>query len=144
MADNPFNFAAPLSYIQTKLAAAVQSAQIGVPESAAAQSNAYVTMGAPRISHKATGLLEADLRYWIEIAYALDGNEAASESALAAILVAFINSIYADLSLGGTVRDGGMDFTAADDPAYARIAGQEMRVYPFAVTGKQRQIFTPI
>jgi hypothetical protein len=136
-----FNAKAPLAALVTLVTglAGVQSVAKGVPESLGHQVCAYVTLGGQRPFDKASGLRERELRYRVTFAYRVAGSEGAAEDKLADVVDALEVALYADRTLGGTVRSLEADFSAADDPRYTMVSGQEYREYPVVVTVKQQR-----
>ena len=141
MAASPFNTAAPLAQLVTILdgIAAIQQVYTGAPESIGPRLSAYVTAGSQVIADKVTRVLQREARYFIGLAYAVEGNEGTAETALAAALDALITAVYADRTLAGTVYDARLDFALADTPEYQVFAGMETRVFPVVVITTQRQ-----
>lgn len=121
--------------------ASMQLAGKGVPESPSRQVTASVTVGGQRPFDKAAGLRAREQHYLIIFRYRLDGDEGAAEDAIADLIDQLEAALYADRKLGGTVESLEADFSAADDPRYVPVAGQEFREYPIVVTVRQQRTY---
>lgn len=136
-----FDTKAPLGALVTLVGglAGVQRVVRGVPESLSHAVCAYVTLGGQRPYDKASRLRARDMTYRITLAYRVRGDEGSAEDAIADLLDALEDALYADRTLGGTVESLEANFSAADDPRYVPVAGQEYREYPVLVTVKQQR-----
>lgn len=112
--------------------------QIGAPESVGPRVSAYVTLGSQTIGRKVTGIVQRESRFFCMLAYRVDGAEAMAETTLMSLVDAFLNALYADLTLGGTVASLEANSQAADEPDYQLRAGKEYREYPVVVEVTQR------
>jgi hypothetical protein len=117
---------------------AVNSAQIGAPESVSTRLSAYVTMGSQGVGRKTTGTTQRQTRYFVMFVYRVDGDETAAETALMQTVDAFMAALYADLTLNGTGTDLEAASLAADEPEYQLRVGKEYREYPIVVTVTQQ------
>jgi hypothetical protein len=116
--------------------------KIGAPESVAPRLSAYVTIGSQSSAPKTTGTTYRDARYFVNLAYRVDGAEATAETTLMGVVDAFLAALYADLTLGGTCGKIEIDTGLADTPDYQHIAGKEYREYPIIVTARQYGTYT--
>lgn len=141
----PFDSGAPLAQIVTILEgiAGVQEVTTGVPESFGHQVAAFVTLAGQTVRHFATNSLEREARYFVGLGYDVAGAEETAETTLAAIVDAFILAVYADKTLGGTVKSADLDLSPSNSPDYQPIAGAEFRMYPVLVLTKQYNEFNP-
>jgi len=121
----------------------LQTVYTGVPESFSHQVSAYVTAGAQEISNKTTGgLMQREQSYRVVFAYAVDKAEATAETTVCALIDAFVNAVFADRTLGGTLEALVVDASGADDPVYIRVSGEEIRSYVVVIRGTQRKTFS--
>lgn len=114
------------------------TAQIGVPESVGLRVSAYVTLGSQTTGAKTAGIKQRETRFFVVLAYRLDGAESTAETTLMGLVDAFFQAIHDDKTLGGTVFSADVDSQAADDPDYQLRAGKEYREYPVIVTVTQQ------
>jgi len=139
-----FTTSAPLTALATMLGSVtgIQDVRTGVPESLSNRVSAYVTVSGQRIIDKASGLLQREADYFIEIGYRVQGAEATAETTVAAALDDFVADFYAarkngtGLFLEATtqVKSGSLDLSLASSPEYRILAGQEYRLQPIVVT----------
>lgn len=134
-----FNTKSPLGALVTLVTGlvGVQAVYKGVPESISHRVSAYVTLGGQRPYDKAAGLRGREMSYRISFVYRVAGAEATAEDAVADLIDALEAALYADRTLGGTVESLEASFSAADEPRYVPVAGQEFREYPVLVAVKQ-------
>lgn len=138
-----FDSKAPLNRLITVLTSlpGIQAVYKGVPESIGNKVCAYVTLGGQRSFDKSSGLRQREMRYRITLAYRVAGAEADAEDKVAELLDALESALYADRTLNGTVESLEADFSMADEPRYAPVAGVEYREYPIVVTVKQSRTY---
>lgn len=117
------------------------TAQIGAPESMGNRVMGYVTMGSQGTARKTNGVMQRETRFFVMMAYRLDGAEATAETTLMGLVDAFFQAVQDDLTLGGTVFGTEVNSLSADEPEYALRAGKEYREYPIVVTVIQRSTF---
>lgn len=139
-----FNAQAVADAIKTKLLAlsGMGSVQIGVPESVGPRVSAYITMGSMPSVRKTTEVVRREARYFVNMAYRVDGAETTAETTLMGLADAFLSALYADLTLGGTCKSIEIDTGLADTPDYQLRAGKEYREYPFIITAAQDGNYT--
>ncbi len=116
--------------------------KIGAPESVGPRLSAYVTIGSQSSNLKTTGSTYRDARYFVNLAYRVDGAEATAETTLMGVVDAFLAALYADLTLNGICAKVEIDTGLADTPDYQLRAGKEYREYPIIVTARQYGSFT--
>ena len=112
--------------------------QIGAPESMSTRVSAYVTLGSQQGTRKTTGTTQRETRFFVMLAYRVDGAESTAETTLMSLADAFMVAIDADKTLGGVVVDAVANSQAADEPDYQLRAGKEFREYPIMVIVTQR------
>lgn len=142
----PWSTTGPLSALLTLLGdlsgSGLQSAQAGVPEAFSHQVTAYVTAAGQVVENKATGgLMQRELGYRVVFAYAIDGAEQTAETTVCSLIDAFLDALFADRTLGGTLERLAVDASGADDPVYTRVSGEEVRQFEMFVRGAQRKTF---
>lgn len=118
------------------------AAQIGAPESVGPRVHAWVTMGSQAPVRRATGTMERQSRFMVMLAYRVDNAEATAETTLMGLVDDFMEALFADLTLSGTVDALEVTSLAADEPDYQLRAGKEYREYPLVVTVIQRGAYT--
>lgn len=112
--------------------------QIGSPESVGTRVGAYVTMGSQQDGRKTTGTTQRETRFFVMLAYRVDGAEATAETTLMGLVDAFMVALHADLTLNGTCTQLAVNSQVADEPEYQLRAGKEYREYPIIVTVTQQ------
>lgn len=134
------DFTSPLTYLETLCEglSSVQNAVIGAPESLDVLATVYIGAGGFTVPDKYTGAVQLTWRIQLFFAHATDGNERASELALAAFLTEFIPAYLADRRLNGTVDSSRLEGSVADDPLYSFIGAEEVRLYPLVISVTQR------
>jgi len=134
-----FDTKGPLQALKTLVEglAGIQAASEGVPQSLSYRVSAYITIGGQQPKDTAGGLRSRWANYRITFAYRVGGAEDTAEEAIADLLDALETALYQDRTLGGTVESLEADWSAADDPRYAPVAGSEFREYPVMVSVKQ-------
>jgi len=115
--------------------------QIGSPESMTTRVSAFVTLGSQNTTRKATGITQRETRFFVMLAYRVDGAEATAETTLMGLADAFMDALAADKTLGGVCVDLEANSLAADEPDYQLRAGKEHREYPIVVTVTQRSTY---
>lgn len=115
--------------------------QIGSPESMTTRVSAFVTLGSQSTTRKATGITQRETRFFVMLAYRVDGAEATAETTLMGLADAFMDALAADKTLGGVCVDLEANSLAADEPDYQLRAGKEHREYPIVVTVTQRSTY---
>ena len=115
--------------------------QIGSPESMSTRVSAFVTLGSLTPKRKATGITQRETRFFVMLAYRVDGAEATAETTLMGLVDAFMDALAADMTLGGVCVDLEANSLAADEPDYQLRAGKEHREYPIVVTVTQRSTY---
>lgn len=136
MSFNTLSVATQLVSVLTDLSA-VNSAQIGAPESVNVRLSAYVTMGSQTTKRKTSATTQRQTRMFVMFMYRVDGNETAAETALMQTVDAFFTALHADLTLNGACTDLEVNSLAADEPEYQIRTGKEAREYPVVVTVTQ-------
>lgn len=119
---------------------------VGVPEAPQDRLVATISLGGATLlePRRVGGTVRRRLRYRVELAYRVAGDEAAAERGCAAALDDFLNRLYADLTLGGAALSAvEIDLSGADAPEYRTVAGLETRVYPIVVGATQEAPFNP-
>lgn len=118
---------------------------VGVPEAPEDQLVATVSLAGASVNDpKHTGTWIRRLRYRVEFAYRVAGDEEAAERATAAALDDFLNRVLADLTLGIPGNSAAeIDLSQADAPEYRTVAGLEVRVYPVVIGVAQLAQFNP-
>ncbi|NJN53284.1 MAG: hypothetical protein HC804_00125 [Anaerolineae bacterium] len=117
------------------------AAQIGAPESIGPRVGSYVTMGSQQVIRKATGITQRESRFFVMMAYRVDGAEATAETVLMGLVDAFFQAVQDDLTLAGTVHSTEISSQAADEPEYQLRAGKEHREYPIVLIVIQRSSY---
>jgi hypothetical protein len=130
---------AQLATLVTGLTSMQGAAVKGVPKSLAYGVNAYITLGGQELKDIAGGLRGRWMRYLITFAYRVESAPDDAEDTIADLLDELEAALYADRTMNSTVESLEADFSGADNPSYAAIAGQEFRRYPVVVTVKQRR-----
>ena len=117
----------------------------GVPLKLGKQASAYVALAGQNVSDTTTGLLVREARYWVVFAYRTDGDVSTAEQQVADWIDGFTTAFYRDRTLGTEAQHdrwtASLDAQAAEHPAYAPFAGQEVRLYPLVITVTQRQTY---
>ena len=139
-----FDAVAPLQRLTELLAqiAGIRVVYTGVPKAVDADVAAYVTAGAQTLTDKAAGgLLQRIASYDITLVYAVEGDSAQAELAVAAALDAFVLLLYAERQEPDSpLRTlSGIDLTRSTSAEYLSIVGQEYRRYPIVVDVLQQQ-----
>lgn len=139
-----FNSSAVATQLVTVLGglSGMGDSQIGAPESLGPRVGSYVTMGGQQNVRKVTGVMQRESRFLCMFAYRVDGAEATAETTLMGLVDDFLQALFADLTLSGTVDSLEVDTAAADEPDYQLRAGKEYREYPVVVTVVQRDSYT--
>jgi hypothetical protein len=136
----PWNTPGVLTAVQAILTGIPGLNQVykGVPESIGRRVVAVVAIGGQRIEYDAMRVLERQVGVYVEFAYRVAETDTdVAEDTLAGFLDAFLTAFYADQTLAGTCEWSDLDFSLANDPNYRPTAGQEFRVFPFAVWARQ-------
>lgn len=111
--------------------------QIGAPESFGTQVGSFVSLGSQSIQRKAVGTTRRATRFFVMLAYRVDGAESTAETTLIDLVDELIVVLHNDLTLNGTVVDMEVSSLAADEPDYQLRAGKEYREYPIVITTYQ-------
>lgn len=123
----------------------MQTVYTGVPESLATRVSAYVTVGPqPEEDKHGAGALSKSGRIRVVFGYRVAGAEATAEQDLADMIDRFQVAYYAArrTNLTNTVDSlGNLDHTAASEPEYQAIAGQEFRRYPIDIVFRQTMTY---
>jgi hypothetical protein len=108
---------------------------VGVPEAPQDRLVATVSLGGASLNEqKHTGTWIRRLRYRVEFAYRVGGDEESAERGVAVALDDFLNRVLANLTLGIPGASAAeIDLSQADAPEYRTVAGLEVRVYPVVV-----------
>lgn len=115
---------------------------LGVPKTLPATVCAFISLGGQKTYEKAVnGLLQRDLNYRFTVGYRTDGAPADAEATVARVVDVLVSALYADRTVGNTLERMSVDATAADQPRYTQIGGQEFRQFPVLVMGVQRKTF---
>lgn len=126
-----------VTLLQGLTSMATATVQKGAPMSVGTRRAAYVTAGAQRPEPKAGGMTMNDSRFFIDLAYRLDGDESAAETWLMTVIDEFLAAISADLTLGGTVSNVEIDMGMSEEPEYRERGAKEYREYPIVLTVRQ-------
>lgn len=138
-----FNTSAVATQLVTVLSGltGMGAAQIGAPESVGKRVHAYVTMGSQTPVRKTTERVDREARYMVMFAYRVDNAETTAETTLMGLVDDFMQALFADLTLNGTVDSLEVSSLAADEPNYQLRAGKEYREYPVIVSVMQRDAY---
>ena len=120
----------------------IGGAQVGVPESIGPRVYGYVTAGSMNLVPTVPGTVDRDMRYTATLAYRLDGDEGAAETALMDLLDLFLNELKYGFTLSTGDRVMNVDTTLADTPEYIARTAKEYREYPVVITVRQRHVYT--
>lgn len=125
------------------VAAGLQAASTGVPESFTFQVSGFVAMASWALIDKAGHLAQLESRYRVGFGYQVAGAEDTAEEVLADVLSAFIVAMLAErlTNLNGTVDSVDLELGAGGDPQYVTLAGQENRLVEVDVVVTQQQTF---
>lgn len=116
----------------------IGNVQLGVPEGTSKKVDVAITMGSQALIRGRTGGTDRFAKYLVTFAYRVDKEEAAAEEGLMNLVDTFIETVQADLTLGGMCLDVQLDMGLADTPDYILRTGREFREYPIVVTLKQQ------
>jgi hypothetical protein len=117
----------------------------GAPASIGNKVAAYVGLGPQILTLRtAGGSVRREASYFVGFAYRVEGAPDAAEATVCTLLDAFLRVIYADLTLGGTVKAAELDLALSRQPQYHLLASQEFRVYPLLVTCMQDDTFVAV
>ena len=145
----PLDAVAVLDRLKTHLEQTVGVGKvfIGVPEAPADQLVASISLAGATLAHhkQAGGTWQRRLRYRVELAYRVAGNEEAAERAVGLALDDFLVRILGDIRLGAPPEAPQSvvewDLSQADAPEYRVAAGLEERVYPIVLGVDQVVVF---
>lgn len=134
---------------------AMESVQIGAPESLSVRISAWVTIGDPGVVEpRVTGVYDMPVNLVCWFGYAVEGSEQASEAQLADWLSELVrrtiqnraetvtgNSLTVTRNLNGSVDRMELPQAAAGTADYTLMAGLEVRTFPVAIRIVQRENF---
>jgi hypothetical protein len=132
---------------------AMESVQIGAPESLTNRISAWITVGDPgEIAPRQTQVYEMPINLVVFFGYAVEGSEQAAEAMLADWLSELVrrminnrmrtvsgNGIDVTVNLNGSVTRMDLPQAAAGVSDYTMMAGLETRTYPIAIRVIQRE-----
>jgi hypothetical protein len=106
----------------------------GIPESVDVQVSVSISVGDREPMDRMAGYHETTINFFVEFAYRVQGGEGTAEDTLADWLDALEETwLASDRTFGGICRTAELDFSAAREPTYRPIVGDEFRVYPVVV-----------
>jgi hypothetical protein len=117
----------------------MQNVWKGAPESFDTQVSAWVGVGPQAEVEVGAGLVGHDVRIYVELSYAVAGQEDDAEATLASLVDGFKRRFYADRNLTGTWEGGRIELDIEGRPAYETRGGVEGRVFPLFVVGFQHE-----
>lgn len=122
---------------------AMESVQVGAPESLTAQISAWVTVGDPgEVGSRVVGVFELQLNLICWFGYAVSGAEQAAEAQLGDYISELVRRLIQNRAgtvdgvtrnLNGSVTRMDLPQAAAGMSDYTSMAGQEARTYPLAI-----------
>lgn len=116
---------------------------VGVPESFATATGAYVAIGDLTISDKTTGRnMQQEQEFLVVFGYRVKGAESDAETKVATFKDAFVRALFHDRTLGGAVDSSSLLPGLASTPQYLAFAGAETRLYPLMVRTVQREVLS--
>lgn len=132
---------------------AIESCQIGAPESLSNRISAWVTVGDPgEIAPRMTQVYEMPMSLVAWFGYAVEGSEQAAEAMLADYVSELVrrtiqnrigtvtgNSVTVTVNLNGSVTRMDLPQAAAGISEYTMMAGLETRTYPLGIRIIQRE-----
>lgn len=132
---------------------AVESVQVGAPESLSVRIAAWVTTGDPGVIEPyVTGVYELPINLIVWFGYVVEGSEGAAEAQLADWITELVrrmiqnradsvsgNAITVTRNLNGSVDRMELPQAAAGVADYTMMAGQETRTYPLGIRVVQRE-----
>jgi hypothetical protein len=136
---------------------AMESVQVGAPESLSARISAWVTAGDPgEIAPRVTGVYDLPMNLIVWFGYVVEGSEQAAEAQLADWITELArrmiqnrfqsvagNAVTVTSNLNGSVSRMDLPQAAAGVADYTMMAGQESRTYPLAVRVVQTENLGP-
>lgn len=128
---------------------AVESVQIGAPESLSTRIAVWITIGDPgEIAPNVQGVYDLDLSLICWLGYAVEGSEQAAEAQLADWITEITRRLIQNRmgtvdgvtrNLNGSVDRMGLPVAAAGVADYTMMAGLETRTFPIGVRVIQRE-----
>lgn len=141
---------------------AMESVQIGAPESLSNRISAWITIGDPggigpdgdptAGTFAVQGIVDFDINMVVWMGYTVEGSESAAEAMLADYITALVtrlitnrqgtvtgNSVTVARNLNGSVDRMGLPQAAAGIADYTMMAGSETRTYPLGIRVTQRE-----
>jgi hypothetical protein len=128
---------------------AIESVQIGAPESLSTRISVWVTVGDPgEVGSRVVGVYELPLNLIVWMGYVVEGNEQAAEALLGDYIGELVRRLISNRAgtvdgvtrnLNGSVDRMDLPQAAAGVSDYTSMAGQEARTYPLAIRIVQRE-----
>lgn len=132
---------------------AMESVQVGAPESLSNRISSWVTVGDPgEITSRTVGVFDLDINLICWFGYAVEGAEQAAEAQLADYISDLVrrlianrrgtvtgNAVTVTLNLNGSVTRMGLPQAAAGISDYTMMAGLETRTYPLGIRVIQQE-----
>lgn len=136
---------------------AIESVQVGAPESLSARISTWVTAGDPGvIAPRVTSTYELPMNLICWFGYVVEGSEQAAEAQLADWITELVrriiqnrfqsisgNAVTVTPNLNGSVTRMDLPQAAAGVADYTMMAGQESRTYPLAIRVIQQETIAP-
>jgi hypothetical protein len=128
---------------------AMESVQVGAPESLSSRIVAWVTVGDPgEVGPRVAGVFELPINLIVWMGYAVEGSEQAAEAQLADYISELVRRMIQNRAgtvdgvtrnLNGSVDRMDLPQAAAGVSDYTSMAGQEARTYPLGIRIVQRE-----
>lgn len=136
---------------------AIESVQVGAPESLSARISTWVTAGDPGvIAPRVTSSYDLPMNLVVWFGYVVEGSEQAAEAQLADWITELVrriiqnrfqavsgNAVTVTPNLNGSVTRMDLPQAAAGVADYTIMAGQESRTYPLAIRVIQQETIAP-
>jgi len=151
----PFDIEAALNGLTelVRTIPAIESVQIGAPESLSARIVTWVTVGDPgEIAPRQTQVYEMPMNLIVWFGYVVEGSEQAAEAQLADWITELVrrvinnrigtvtgNAVTVAVNLNGAVARMDLPAAAAGVSEYTLMAGLESRTYPLGIRVIQRE-----
>jgi hypothetical protein len=117
---------------------AIESVQIGAPESLSTRISVWVTVGDPgEVGSRVVGVYELPLNLIVWMGYVVEGNEQAAEALLGDYIGELVRRLISNRA--GTVDGVTRNLNGSGVSDYTSMAGQEARTYPLAIRIVQRE-----
>lgn len=128
---------------------AMESVQVGAPESMTSRIATWVTMGDPgEVGPRVAGVYELPINLIVWFGYVVEGSEQAAEAQLADYISELVRRMIQNRAgtvdgvtrnLNGSVDRMDLPQAAAGVSDYTSMAGQEARTYPLGIRIVQRE-----